>query len=468
MRAALELEITALDGDGAGLGAHEGLTVTVPGALPGERVRAAIEHRSPHRPVAWASLLRVLRPSPARVEPACPAFGQCGGCTLQHLDLPAQLAFKRRRVCDALAADAPELEAEVDPVTRSPRPLGYRNREKLVVARQDGRVILGAFKPHSHEVIDLAGCRVVEAPLDQVARSIARLASAAGADLPVYDEKARTGFLRYVLLRTNHEGRVLCLFVVASLTDPALSRLKQLAEELSQERSQELTSSPEPSGVVSGVVVHENRLQSGALLDPAGPSQTLAGSPTLLDRVGDLEIDAPPHAFLQVQRAQAAVLYRWIDEAVGDARRVLDGYAGIGAEAVALAISPLGAREVIAVELHPQSAQAIYANAARAGVVDRVRVVAQSAAAAFADLAARGERFDVVVVDPPRKGLTDALTPLVALGAPRIVYVSCDPESLARDLGALARAGYRLVGPLRPLDLFPGTPHVETVAILQR
>ena len=155
----------------------------VAGALPDERVAAVVEHLSAHTPEAWARLETVEAPSAARRPPACRAFGACGGCVLQHLDYEAQLAWKQARVARALAAT---VDVAVDACVPSPRPLGYRNRSKLVVARRGGRLVLGAYAPRTHELVDTAGCRIAEPPLDDTAAALAALLDRAG--VAAYDE----------------------------------------------------------------------------------------------------------------------------------------------------------------------------------------------------------------------------------------------------------------------------------------
>jgi tRNA/tmRNA/rRNA uracil-C5-methylase (TrmA/RlmC/RlmD family) len=226
--------------------------------LPDERVTAMVEHLSPHTRAAWARLETVDAPSPARRPPACRAFGACGGCVLQHLDYDAQRTWKRARVARALAA----IDVAVDACVASPRPLGYRNRSKLVVARNGGRLVLGAYAPRSHDVVDTAGCRIAEPPLDDTATALAALLDQAG--VAAYDERTLVGHLRHVVLRASHDGRVLATWVTTRpLPDgPALASAFRAAR-------------PE----VVGVVEHVNRGRGNANLRSLRERRPRAGRP---------------------------------------------------------------------------------------------------------------------------------------------------------------------------------------------
>jgi 23S rRNA (uracil1939-C5)-methyltransferase len=443
----IALRCGGLDDDGAGVGERDGIAVHVPGALPGEDVEAQVAHVSPQAPVAWARLARVVAPSPDRRPPVCPGFGRCGGCAVQHLAVDRQLAWKHARVGRAFAAHAALRETPIAAPVASPRALGYRNNAKLVAARAPQGVVLGGYAPRSHDVVDLAGCRVVEPPLDAVGAELRRLLDELGVDL--YDERKLTGRLRYVVLRSNAAGQVLCALIVAR----PLPEGPALAERLRRSR-------PE----VTGVVEHENRTRGNALFAPDGPERTLAGEPTLDDRLAvagrDLAVRLTPGAFFQANREVAALAYGALVEALGvrPGERVVDAYAGVGG--IGLALAPRAA-EVIGVEAHPGAVANAAAAAARNGLPN-ARFLAGDAAAVLATL----DRTDVLVVNPPRKGCAPEVLAQAARLAPRaIAYLSCDPETLARDLAVVVAAGYRIRA-VTPYDMLPHTPHVETLAIL--
>jgi 23S rRNA (uracil1939-C5)-methyltransferase len=435
-----------IDDEGAGVTAPgERPRVHVAGALPEERVAAVVEHVSTHAPEAWARLAQVETPSPARRPPACPAFGACGGCVLQHLDYEAQLAWKRTRVARALAA----LDVTVAPCVASPRPLGYRNRSKLVPARADGRLVLGAYAPRSHDVVDTAGCRVAEAPLDDTATALAALFDQAG--VAPYDERTLTGDLRHVVLRASHDGRVLATWVATRpLADgPALARAFRTAR-------------PE----VIGVVEHVNRGRGNAIFAAeTDKDRTLDGTATIEDRVevegAAVRLRLSGGAFFQANRGIAALAYGAIVRALSPrpGERVVDAYCGVGG--IALALARAGATDVLGIEVHEGAVADATASATLTGVTG-ARFVAGDVAARLAAI----DRADLVVVNPPRKGCAPKVLAEVVRLAPRaIAYLSCDPDTLGRDLAWLVAHGYR-TSDVTPYDMLPHTPHVEALAIL--
>jgi 23S rRNA (uracil1939-C5)-methyltransferase len=448
----LALTCDDLDDDGAGVGESGGHRVHVAGALPGERVGGVVEHVSRQSGAAWARLETVDAPSPARRPPACPAFGACGGCLLQHLAYEAQLVWKQGRVARAFAAHPALADVKIDACVASPQPLGYRNRSKLVVARQlDGRLVLGAYAPRSHDVVDLAGCRIAEPPLDETAAALRALLEASS--VRAYDERTLTGDLRHVVLRANHEGRVLAVWIVARpLPDGA-----ELARRFRAAR-------PE----VIGVVEHENRSRGNAIF-----SDESSGNERLLDGVGEIEeqieiaghavrLKLVPGAFFQANRGVAALAYGAIARALAiqPAERVVDAYCGVGGIALTLARA---AAEVLGIESHAGAVAGATASAALNGITN-ARFVAGDSARALGQI----DRAEVVILNPPRKGCAPEVLAEVARLAPRAVaYLSCDPDTLARDLALLATHGYRARA-VTPFDMLPHTPHVEALAVIDR
>lgn len=440
-----------LDDEGAGTTAAgpDGVRLHVAGAVPGERVVATVEHVSPHGREGWARLESIDTPSPARRPPACRAFGACGGCVLQHLDYGAQVAWKADRVRAALGRYPSLAGLSVAATVPSPGSLGYRNRSKLVAARAGRRFILGAYAPRSHEVVDLGGCVIAEPPLDEVAATLSALFERAGV-IP-YDERSLTGDLRHVVLQRNHAAEVLVVWVVRR----PLANGPALARELRAARPD-----------VAGVVEHVSSRRGNAIFDPAGSSMTLDGAGAL-DEV--LDVGGRPvllrlsaGAFFQANRQVAARAYAAITDGLapraGD--RIVDAYSGVGGIALTLARE---AGAILGIEAHAGAVEDARAAAARAGI-SNAEFRAGDAAAELATI----DRADLVVLNPPRKGCAPAvLAELVRLAPRAIAYLSCDPDTLARDLAALAERGYRTLT-VTPFDMLPHTPHVEALALLRR
>jgi 23S rRNA (uracil1939-C5)-methyltransferase len=455
-RVPVQVKIDGLDDDGRGVGTADGVAIHVAGALPGETVAAEIEHRSPHAPRAWARLVSIQgRPADERVEPPCPAHPRCGGCVWQHVAYPAQLTEKRRTVEQALGRS-------IDDVIAAPHEIHYRNKAKYVIAARAGKLVLGSYAPASHDVLDMAGCRVPQKPLDEVAR--AALAGAEREGLSAYDEQSvdpraplrfapptgKTGSgppgeLRHLVVRANHDGEVLVVWVTRTRAcGPALTRAaRALRARLP---------------AVAGIVQHVNPHPGNAIFH--GEDHLLDGVDRLADRVGEVTLELSAQAFFQVNRDQAARLYAEVAR-LARGPKIIDLYTGVGG--IALTLARRGHR-VEGVEVIPSAIDDARRSAAALGLPRarfRVADAGPGLRAAAADLGG----VDTLVVNPPRKGLApDVRDAILALAPPRVVYVSCGPRSLAADLAVLGRA--YAVTAVRAYDLMPGTPHVETVVCL--
>jgi 23S rRNA (uracil-5-)-methyltransferase RumA len=441
----ITLRPEGLDGRGAGLALVDSMRVHVAGLLPGEEAEVLVEHVSPHRGgdgigEAWARVLRISGRAPDRVDPPCPAYGECGGCPLQHLDYPAQLRWKSGQVTAALAPVAAADWPTVQSCVPSPRVFGYRNQGKYVYGPIGARVTLGAYAPRSHRLVELLGCQVVEPVIDQVAGTLRGLLERRGA--PAFDEHRRTGLLRSCVLRSNCRGEVLVALVTARR---AWEEGAGLAEDLRAAR-------PEVVGVVQNIHPGEGNVIFG-------PEEvTLAGQPVLEETVSGVPVEVGPRAFLQLNREVAAAIYARVAEAAAaraPLARVVELYAGVGG--MAFGVAGL-AEEVVAVE---ENAEAVAAGeaAARRAQLHRVRFVTADAAGGLAGI----DSADLVVMNPPRAGVDPAVAERVPRLQPRMVaYLSCNPSSLARDLGRLRPVA------ITPFDMLPHTPHVEVLVLLGR
>jgi 23S rRNA (uracil1939-C5)-methyltransferase len=444
-----------LDEAGAGLAdivtGEETLRVHVAGALPGERVRGRLGHVSVHARAAlreaWADVEAVLDPSANRVLPICPAQGRCGSCPLMTLAYPAQLAWKRDRVSAHLATHGELAGIGVAPCVPSPLVTGYRNQAKYVYGKpRDAQYpVLGAYAPRSHAIVDLAGCHVVQPAIEEIRRAL--LAILVAQAVVPYDEIRRTGVLRYVIMRATTTGRVLVTLVVghAGVGD-AGAWAAALAEQC-------------PS--VAGVVLNVNATVGNTLF--GDEEHLLVGQSTVDDEIGDVRVRLASRSFFQANHQVASRIYRdLVSAAAGAGNHAVDVYAGAGGIAFSLATI---AEDVVAIEDNPAATQVAAAFIAeQTSVRNRVRMVTGDAAVCLAEI----EAADLVVVNPPRKGCGQSV--LAAIGRLRpgfVGYLSCDPQTLARDLAVLVSQGLALVG-VTPYDMMPHTPHVETLALLRR
>jgi 23S rRNA (uracil1939-C5)-methyltransferase len=435
-------------GDVLGVGDSVGVNeIHVRGALPGEEISAHIEHLSTHRPVAWGTLSVIHRPSSERVAPTCRAYGNCGGCVLQHFSVRAQLAWKEASLRRQVTADPILAAVPIAQAVPSPRALGYRNNSKLAAGRDAaGGLLLGGYAPRSHEVVDLAGCTVIEPALEEVAAGLRAILSSHS--VAPYDERRQVGTLRHAILRANGVGQVLVTLVTA--TDE-LSAGTAVASALQARHSN-----------VIGMVQNVNPSRGNAIFGTE--ERTLAGAGAIEDQIGGVRLRISPRAFFQANRMVAQAAYDTLARAVvpAPADRVVDAYAGVGGIALTLA-SRVGS--VIGIESHP-GAVADATASARLNGIENARFVAGDVADHLAALEGQGAGADIVVLNPPRKGCAPAVLRCTAALRPRtIAYLSCAPVTLLRDLTALAGFGYRALQ-LIPFDMLPHTPHLEVLAIL--
>lgn len=427
---------------GEGVARIEGMAVFVKGGLRGERAQVRIEHVG--HSAAWAHIEALTEPSPARVQPDCPYYGACGGCQFRHMTYAEELEAKRRRVEDALGriggADIP-----VSVIHGAEHTLRYRNKVQFPVA--EGAV--GYYRERTHRVVDIADC-LLQPEEDTLCRAAFK-GWMERFRVPAYDEKTGRGLVRHLLLRTSSWGEVLCC---AAVNGTSLPREKELVDAL--------------RGAVpalAGVVLSVNTRRTNVILGDA--FRTLWGRDWLEETLCGHTFRLSTPSFFQVNRAQTETLYRRALEfaALTGSETVVELYCGIGT--ISLTLAPRAGR-VIGVEVVPQAVDDARENARRNGLDHKVRFHCGDAGELAARLDREGVRPDVVVVDPPRKGLDPAVIAAAARMSPdRLVYVSCDPATLARDVKRFSALGYVPVR-AEAVDLFPRTAHVETVCLLSK
>lgn len=425
--------------DGSGVARIEGMAVFVKGGIVGERCVVEIEHVG-HR-AAWGHIARLLEASPARITPDCPYFGVCGGCGLRHMDYPTELAFKADKITQALSRIGGLPVGDLT-VHGDKQPRGYRNKVQFPVGT-GGEI--GFYRPRSHQVVEVERCLLHDSPMDGARQAVKDWM--AEFSVPPYDETRHAGLVRHLYLRSNAQGGMLCVLVVNGKSAP---HEKELVERLSSLPG------------VEGVLLNVNTRRTNVVLGPE--NRLLWGKDYLEDSLCGVTFRLSPHSFYQVNHDQAQRLYARVGELAGltGSETVLDLYCGTGTIGLTLAGR---CKRLLGAEIVPAAIADAEENARRNGI-ENARFVCADAAEIAAQLAETGEKIDVAIVDPPRKGLSpQVVESLLQIAPERLVYVSCDPATLARDLKWLCEQ-YRLVS-AEGFDLFPRTEHVETICLLE-
>ncbi|MDP5293090.1 23S rRNA (uracil(1939)-C(5))-methyltransferase RlmD [Oceanimonas sp. CHS3-5] len=434
----LTLSVHSLTDKGDGIASHDGKPVYVAGALPGDEVEARVTLAKPR--YAQAELRRVLTPAPGRCADFCPHTA-CGGCQLRVMDYATQLELKRGLLLSALEERG--LDCPVGDILGMSEPFHYRNKTQFAV--QPGPTI-GFYAKHSHQLVEIELCRV-QAPVTAEITALVRQWMREWA-VPAFNEAHHSGCVRYLMVRDGvHSGELMVVLVVAE--EPAAPALAALVELLAQVPN------------MASVQLCLNEASGNRVLGQQ--VRTLWGESTISDTLGELQFDISALSFYQINPRQTEVLYR---EAVRLAsltgnETVFDLYSGIGT--ISLFLAPHAAH-VHGIELVPEAVADAERNAGRNGT-DNVTFHTGAAEQVVPALYEQGLAADVVVVDPPRKGCDEQLLNTLAHMRPaRLVYVSCNPKSLARDAAWLNEHGFELVQ-ATPVDMFPHTMHVETVAL---
>ena len=444
--AVLTVRIDSATIDGSGIARINGQVVFIPGALPGETCRIRIAHVG--RSAIYAELLSVQTASPHRIKPDCPYFGRCGGCALRHMDYEQELLLKQAHVLNCLTRIGGQTLDEL-PITGAAQTDGYRNKIQFPVQMQQGSAVAGFFGGKTHTVISVTNCRLQPARAEAIRTAV--LAWMQTYNIRAYDEATHTGYIRHLYLRFGAVSGELLVCLIANTND--LPKKKQLVQTL-------LAADPQITTIVFSPNTKRGNTVLGTDFIP------LYGSGTITDTLCSLQFRLSAPAFYQVNHAQAERLY---DRAVAlsgltGQETVLDLYCGTGTITLCLARHT---RRAIGVEIIPQAIEDAKYNAAQNGLA-HAEFYCMDAGQAAAMLAARGTRPDVIVVDPPRKGVSpDVITAIHAMSPLRVVYVSCDPATLARDVKRLNEVGYQLQT-AEAFDLFPRCAHVETVCLLSK
>ena len=434
--------IEGYSSEGLGIARIDGQVVFVHRAVRGELCDILI--LKVLKNVAFGKVVGMEAPSPHRREPDCPYYGRCGGCDFRHMDYEEELWAKRRRVQDALQRLGGS-DAAVEEILGAEDTLRYRNKSQYPISA-DGKV--GFYRARTHEVVETEQCLIQKAEADAAAQAVRQYMAHFG--VAGYDEHTGKGLLRHLYVRTNTKGEsLLCLLVNGEKLPHEEELVTMLREAV-----------PQTVGIVLGV----NQRRGNTILGER--YRTLWGKDTLDDVLCGLTFRLSVPSFYQVNHDQAQRLYqRAVEYAdLHGTELVLDLYCGAGTITQVMAKK---AGKVIGAEIVPEAIEDAKVNAARNGI-DNVEFFCGDASDIAAELAARGLRPDVICVDPPRKGLAPEVVEAVAGMAPRrVVYVSCDPATMGRDVKRFSALGYTVTA-ATAVDLFPGTANIESVACLSR
>ena len=443
--AVYEAVITDYTAEGQGIAHIEGIAVFIPNAIAGERVMVRIE--AVRKTWAAGKITRLLEKSPHRVNRRCPVAKLCGGCDFWHMDYAEECRLKAQRVKTCLNRLAGENFEEI-PILAAPELQSYRNKAQYPVASRKGRVYAGFFRAGTHDVVENSRCLILPEQTDRVKDAV--IAYANEYRVSAYDETAHTGLLRHIYVRRGAvSGQILLCLAVNGRKLPHVPELIQRLEKI--------------PGFTT-LVLSVNTKKGNAVLGEE--FITLYGPGYIEDTLCGLNFRLSPRSFYQVNHTQAQRLYQAAIELadISADDLVLDLYCGVGTITLAMAGA---AGRVMGVEVIPQAVEDARDNAKRNGIENAEFFCADAGAAAL-KLEAEGIRPDVITVDPPRKGLNaDAIEAITRMSPKRLVYISCDPATLARDVSLLKDRGFRVEKALAA-DLFPRCAHVETVCLLSR
>lgn len=424
----------------------EGYPIFVPNGLPGET--AKIKVIKVNKGYGFGRLIEMVNPSQYRIDAPCSIYKQCGGCQLQHLSYEGQLHFKEKQVRDVLQRIGKLEDVKVHPVLGMDNPWYYRNKSQVPIGEHEGGLIGGFYQQHSHQIIDMKTCLIQQEKNDAVIQTVKEICSSCG--VRAYDEEKHKGDLRHIMVRYGRvSGEVMIVLVTRT---KELPNKKKIVDEI-------LGAIPGVKSIMQNI----NAKKTNVILGEQ--TKVLWGEDVIYDSIGEIKFAISARSFYQVNPEQTKLLY---DKALEYAdlignETVIDAYCGIGTISLFLAQK---AGKVYGVEIIPEAIEDAKRNAALNGIVN-VEFAVGEAESVIPNWYKEGIEADVLVVDPPRKGCDEKLLQTILSMKPKkVVYVSCNPATLARDLRILEDGGYKTVE-VQPVDMFPQTGHVECCALLK-
>ena len=446
----ISLTIQRLSGDGSGVGHWEGEAVFVPGTAPGDQIQARIVKDCKRYAFGIVDTLETA--SPDRIPVDCPVAGPCGGCSLRHLRYQAELQAKEDSVADAFRRIG-GLDVPIQPILPSPEVDRYRNKVQYPVGKdKNGHLCIGFYAGRSHRIVPCTDCKLQPAVLNEIGNTLCGLLEQYG--IQPYDEQSGKGLVRHIFLRRGaHSGQIMVCLVC---TRPSLPHADEIVRQLCSRFD-----------AIRTILINVNQEKTNVILGLK--NQILYGSGFIEDTLCDVPVQLGPLSFYQVNTPGAEQLYKVAAAYAAPTPDdlLLDLYCGMGTIGLSMVQH---CRELIGVEIIPEAIESAKANASRMGadVAAKSRFFCADAGQAASRLASEGLAPDIIVVDPPRKGCDQAtLSAIIKMAPRRLVYVSCNPATAARDCAILAQSGYS-VDKVQPVDMFPRTGHVEAVILLSK
>lgn len=441
------LEITGMTNEGNGVGRFDGIAVFVPLTAVGDVISCRIVKTL--KSFCYGIIEEIISPSESRIEPDCEVFSKCGGCAFRHFGYDEELRIKQGFVEDSFKRIG-KLEPEFEPVLGCKNTDFYRNKAQYPVAESGGKVICGFYSRRSHRVVDFIDCRLQPEIFRDILKDALEYVNANG--ITAYDELSHRGLLRHIYIRRGeHSGEIMVCFVVTSLKSGMI--FKPLADKLAEKFTD-----------IKSIVLNENAKKTNVILGER--LKTIYGSDTITDIMCGNKIEISPLSFYQVNTLQAEKLYAIAAEyaALSGGEILLDLYCGAGTIGLSMADK---VKKLIGVEIVAPAIENARRNAERNNI-ENAEFICGDAGKIAGILYSRGERPDVIIADPARKGCTpEALEYMAKMQPDRIVMVSCNHATAARDCAILDKLGYQPIK-CRAVDLFPRSTHVETVCLLSR
>ncbi len=442
----ISVEIVAMSHEGEGIARHNNMAVFIPMTAVGDKLTAKVVKVLKNR--AYAIVTELSSPSDKRCEDDCPVYRRCGGCSLRHVQYSHELVVKNGWVGDNLKRIG-GVDIPLEPIIASPSYERYRNKAQYPVRLVDGKVQVGFFSRRSHAVVPVEDCLLQPAVFGEIAKALVRYMESCG--VAPYDEETQRGIVRHLYIRLGEKtGQIMVCVVINARKLPReellLAQLREVCPDLET------------------LVVNINQENTNVILGKE--TIVLHGRGYIEDELAGIRVRISPASFYQVNRSAAELLYRAAREYAQPSKEdtVLDLYCGAGT--IGLSMADV-AGQVVGVEVVPQAVEDAKRNA-RLNGIQNARFFQGDAADAAARLAEEGLRPNIVLLDPPRKGVTEALiVEVVGMQPDKVVYISCNSATLARDVKIFAQQGY-MVKKARAADLFPRTAHVESVVLLVR